>query len=232
MSQKIALQLGAGGRVIGYSTLIIQSGHVLTDLEAIESDYTNYIYKDGQLVRAEIPAGYELRHDGTVVQNHIGAAFWVKDTAKPYFFGDTHKDKSWDGFGDVPNWLTAQEPVSQAFDWSEKSQSWIENKEKAKALSKEQTEKMIAEKVEAMRRGVQDWLDSEAQNAGFDNIDKAVLRAGYDGPLRKIGTAYAVWMDTVWLECKTLLTRWQQGEVNLETFDDVKAHLTAPPSLT
>ena len=86
-------------------------------------------------------------------------------------------------------------------------------------------------KVEAMRQGVQNWLDYEAQQAGFDNIDKAVLRAGYDGPLRKISTAYAVWMDTVWLECKDLLARWQKGDVDLETFDDVKVYLTAPPSL-
>ena len=46
-----------------------------------------------------------------------------------------------------------------------------------------------------------------------------------------IGTAYAVWMDTVWLECKDLLARWQKGDVDLETFDDVKVYLTAPPSL-
>lgn len=140
--------------------------------------------------------------------------------------------EGWDGLGELPNTLTDLPPPSPAHDWDAEKQVWVENKKRAVALKEAEESRQTGLKIEAMRQGVQNWLDAEAQKAGFDNIEKAVLRAGYDGPLRKIGTAYAVWMDTVWLECKALLTRWQQGEVDLETFDDVKAHLTAPPSLT
>lgn len=54
-------------------------------------------------------------------------------------------------------------------------------------------------------------LDVTAQSKRYDNRNTCALRAGYDGPFRAEGTAFATWMDTCNALAYTILAECMAG---------------------
>jgi len=82
---------------------------------------------------------------------------------------------------------------------------WVENVEAKKATIQKHLTGFI-----------QEHLDLTAQAHGYDNIHSAALRAGFEGPFRAEGIAFAQWMDGCWLQAYSVL-------------DEVKAALRPVP---
>ena len=110
--------------------------------------------------------------------------------------------------------------------WSDKKADWVIDSEKQAALDKAAAIKATDEKIKTMKLLVQELLDSTAQKFGFDNIEKAMLGAQFDGEHQKISKALGSWYYSVWSACKKLLQEWQAGEIAEPTVDVV---ITALP---
>lgn len=83
------------------------------------------------------------------------------------------------------------------------------------------------QRIEVIENEVQLFMDSEAQQKGYDNIRSAALRAGYPGPFHNEGVAYAVWMDEVWSACYAILADVEAGNRPEPTTAELLAELPA-----
>ena len=50
-----------------------------------------------------------------------------------------------------------------------------------------------------LESAVQQHLDAKAVSRGYDNIQSAMIRAGYPGPYHTEGTKFAQWADACWV---------------------------------
>jgi len=59
------------------------------------------------------------------------------------------------------------------------------------------------------------YLDTVAQSLGFDNRVTAALRAGYPGPFRQVGSAFAGWMDECYVAAEQLAGNIAAGRASV-----------------
>lgn len=72
---------------------------------------------------------------------------------------------------------------------------------------------------------VDEHLNAAARLKRYDSIGTAALRAGYPGPFRAEGLAFATWMDAAYAKCYEVLAKVQVGEMAEPTRDELIAML-------
>ena len=85
--------------------------------------------------------------------------------------------------------------------------------------------KTSAQIISELETAVQSHLNAAAKTHGYDDIKSAALRAGYPGPFRDEGVAYATWMDGCWAHCYQVLAAVQAGARTIPTAADLIAEL-------
>lgn len=85
------------------------------------------------------------------------------------------------------------------------------------------TEKEIQKMLTA---GVQSYMDTKAQERGYDNIHTACSYANSTDEIFKAeGTACLAWRDSVWRKCYNILDEVKQGKRAIPTLEEVIAEL-------
>lgn len=87
-----------------------------------------------------------------------------------------------------------------------------------------------SKKIAIIKSKVSEYLNSKAQEKGYDNIINASLRAALPGsPYYSEGVAYGEWMDNVWAYCYQELDKIQQG---LRTEPTIEEFISELPQLS
>ena len=74
--------------------------------------------------------------------------------------------------------------------------------------------------------GVQSYMDSKAQERGYDNIHTACSYVNStDEVFKAEGTACLAWRDQVWRKCYDILAEVKQGKRAVPTLEEVIAEL-------
>lgn len=74
--------------------------------------------------------------------------------------------------------------------------------------------------------GVQAYMDTKAQERGYDNIHTACSYANStDEVFKAEGTACLAWRDSVWRKCYTILDEVKAGKRAIPTLEEVIAEL-------
>lgn len=73
------------------------------------------------------------------------------------------------------------------------------------------------------------YLDTVAQVKHYDDRKSAALRAGYEGPFKAEGTAFAQWMDNCNVFAYTTLESVKNGTSPIPTVEDFLASLPDAP---
>jgi hypothetical protein len=74
------------------------------------------------------------------------------------------------------------------------------------------------------------YMDKVAQAKGYDNRIACSMRAGFDGPFKAEGQAFAIWMDTCFATMYLVMERAEKGEIPIPTtFNELLQHLPTPP---
>lgn len=74
--------------------------------------------------------------------------------------------------------------------------------------------------------GVQAYMDSKAQERGYDNIHTACSYVNStDEVFKAEGTACLAWRDSVWRKCYTILDEVKTGKRAIPTLEEVIAEL-------
>ncbi|MNV10990.1 hypothetical protein D3C71_1015360 [compost metagenome] len=88
---------------------------------ALSPDSFNIPYGAQTIPPPDAPAGTVARWSGKrwdVVQDHRGIALWISATGEPYSLGSVAELDgtvySYPGWGPVPDWLTAAQPLASA----------------------------------------------------------------------------------------------------------------------
>ena len=69
---------------------------------------------------------------------------------------------------------------------------------------------------------VQKHLDETAHSRGYDNTYTCLSYLESTNPIWKNeAEIFNIWRDNVWLECHTLLNKWQAGEISQPTIQEV-----------
>lgn len=96
-----------------------------------------------------------------------------------------------------------------------------------KDLPKEVIEKNLTEEY---NKQVEQYMDKVAQAKGYDDRRSCALRAGFEGPFKEEGQAFAVWMDTCFAELYNFLQEVKAGVKPIpNNFEEVKAILPVAP---
>ena len=84
-----------------------------------------------------------------------------------------------------------------------------------------------AEEIQKMLTdGVQAYMDTKAQERGYDNIHTACSYANStDEVFKAEGTACLAWRDSVWRKCYTILDEVKTGKRAIPTLEEVIAEL-------
>jgi hypothetical protein len=84
-----------------------------------------------------------------------------------------------------------------------------------------------AEEIQKMLTdGVQAYMDTKAQERGYDNIHTACSYANStDEVFKAEGTACLAWRDSVWRKCYNILDEVKTGKRAIPTFEEVIAAL-------
>lgn len=84
-----------------------------------------------------------------------------------------------------------------------------------------------AEEIQKMLTGgVQAYMDTKAQERGYDNIHTACSYANStDKVFKAEGTACLAWRDSVWRKCYNILDEVKQGKRAIPTLEEVIAEL-------
>ncbi len=69
------------------------------------------------------------------------------------------------------------------------------------------------QRAAALLAGVDEFMNAAARAKRYDDIRSAALRAGYPGPFRDEGAAYATWMDSVYATCYQIMEQVQANEI-------------------
>lgn len=73
------------------------------------------------------------------------------------------------------------------------------------------TEESFESKVKKYEAAVEAYLNAGAQAAGFDNIDRARIPAGYPNPKQALSITFGNWHTAVWDHCQQTLSAVQGG---------------------
>lgn len=84
-----------------------------------------------------------------------------------------------------------------------------------------------AEEIQKMLTdGVQNYMDTKAQERGYDNIHTACSYANSTDEIFKAeGTACLAWRDSVWRKCYNILDEVKAGKRAIPTLEEVIAEL-------
>lgn len=84
-----------------------------------------------------------------------------------------------------------------------------------------------AEEIQKMLTdGVQSYMDTKAQERGYDNIHTACSYANSTDEIFKAeGTACLAWRDSVWRKCYNILDEVKAGKRVIPTLEEVIAEL-------
>ena len=84
-----------------------------------------------------------------------------------------------------------------------------------------------AEEIQKMLTdGVQSYMDTKAQERGYDNIHTACSYVNStDEVFKAEGTACLAWRDQVWRKCYDILAEVKQGKRTVPTLEEVIAEL-------
>lgn len=85
----------------------------------------------------------------------------------------------------------------------------------------------VEDRIATLQAAIDAHLNSAAQQKGYDSILSAALRAGYPGPFRDEGIAFATWMDSCYALGYQLLAQWRAGLLQEPTPEELLAML--PP---
>ena len=83
----------------------------------------------------------------------------------------------------------------------------------------------VEERIALLLRHVDAHLNAGAALRRYDSIVTASLRAGYPGPFRAEGVAFATWMDATYARCYEILAQWEAGEIAEPTAAELIAML-------
>lgn len=92
-------------------------------------------------------------------------------------------------------------------------------------LAEEEREEAASKAIAAIEAAIDAHLDSVAQQYRFSDRTRLALRAAYPNPWQQLAIAFGTWMDT----CNALAASWLQdfldGEIQLQTPEQVIAQL-------
>lgn len=89
---------------------------------------------------------------------------------------------------------------------------------------------MKANLVQSLNQDVAKYMDRVAQAKGYDNRITCSMRAGFDGPFKAEGQAFASWMDNCFTIMYQVLYKAEQGEIPIPTtFNELLQYLPTPP---
>lgn len=75
--------------------------------------------------------------------------------------------------------------------------------------------------VRDYEKAVQLMHDNAAQARGYDNINSCAKYVGYDNPFRAECEALCGWAAHCWSACYDMLNKWQAGEIEAPTVEQV-----------
>lgn len=134
----------------------------------------------------------------------------VANTAPPSFNADTH---------------TLQEGDPQPTESGGWQRTW-----RVVPLTPEQIALRTAAGIAQFDAALVDHFDSVAQSRHYDNRITCALRAGYTGPFKAEGTAFAQWMDACNVYAYQALADWQAGKRQAPA--SVQAFVAELPTIT
>lgn len=73
--------------------------------------------------------------------------------------------------------------------------------------------------------GLQRHLDSQAMCLGYDNMQSAMVRAGYPGPYHAEGTKLAQWADSCWVGAYAIFADIKARKCDVPTIEELIAAL-------
>ena len=82
-----------------------------------------------------------------------------------------------------------------------------------------------ANTLQAMESAIQEYIDSQAKNRGYDSIVSACSYAGYTNEFQTEATALGVWRSAVWTKAYQVQADVEAGTIPMPTVDELIAML-------
>ena len=75
--------------------------------------------------------------------------------------------------------------------------------------------------VQSLENAVQEYIDSQAKNRGYDSIVSACSYAGYTNEFQTEATALGVWRSAVWTKAYQVQADVEDGTIPMPTVDEL-----------
>ena len=82
-----------------------------------------------------------------------------------------------------------------------------------------------ANTLQAMESAIQEYIDSQAKNRGYDSIVSACSYAGYTNEFQTEAVSLGVWRSAVWTKAYQVQADVEAGTIPMPTVDELIAML-------
>ena len=187
-------------------------------------------------VPPEDKQGYIVRYEPTTdswqqIQDWADTPLYLTQTGEVYRIGQISNDMTFDGYGDLPKWLTEQARPSLAHDWSDKKGEWVQDAQRAQALEQEQAQAQMIAATEAVRYALQAAIDDKAKELGFPSGGNSLMvYALRPNPFQQKAITFFDWEASVWAAADAYKTEVMNGKQPMRSPDEAVAMMPQYPT--